>query len=49
MRNGNKIFNWHCLFDSISSYAPTVEPKTALKKLIETGKLQPNAQEHFII
>jgi oxygen-independent coproporphyrinogen-3 oxidase len=37
----------------ISSYALTVEPKTALKKLIETGKIaEPNdevAQEHFII
>jgi oxygen-independent coproporphyrinogen-3 oxidase len=37
----------------ISSYALTVEPKTALKKLIETGKITaPNddaAQEHFII
>lgn len=37
----------------ISSYALTVEPKTALKKLIETGKIAtPNddvAQEHFII
>jgi oxygen-independent coproporphyrinogen-3 oxidase len=26
----------------ISSYALTVEPKTALKKLIETGKKSPN-------
>jgi len=37
----------------ISSYALTVEPKTALKKLIQTGKLaQPNddvAQEQFSI
>jgi oxygen-independent coproporphyrinogen-3 oxidase len=37
----------------ISSYALTVEPKTALKKLIETGKIaEPNdeaAQEHFVI
>ncbi|MEZ7500215.1 radical SAM family heme chaperone HemW [Flavobacterium sp. Arc3] len=37
----------------ISSYALTVEPKTALKKLIDTGKIaEPNdevAQEHFII
>jgi oxygen-independent coproporphyrinogen-3 oxidase len=37
----------------ISSYALTVEPKTALKKLIETGKIaQPNdvqAEEHFQI
>jgi oxygen-independent coproporphyrinogen III oxidase len=37
----------------ISSYALTVEPKTALKKLIETGKIaQPIdevAQEHFMI
>jgi len=37
----------------ISSYALTVEPKTALKKLIQTGKVaEPNdevAQEHFII
>ncbi|WP_366186385.1 radical SAM family heme chaperone HemW [Flavobacterium ovatum] len=37
----------------ISSYALTVEPKTALKKLIETGKVaEPNdevAQEHFMI
>jgi len=37
----------------ISSYALTVEPKTALKKLIQTGKVaEPNdevAQEHFVI
>ena len=37
----------------ISSYALTVEPKTALKKLIQTGKIAaPNdevAQEHFAI
>jgi len=37
----------------ISSYALTVEPKTALKKLIQTGKIaQPNddvAQEQFLI
>jgi oxygen-independent coproporphyrinogen-3 oxidase len=37
----------------ISSYALTVEPKTALKKLIQTGKIaEPNdeaAQEHFIM
>ena len=37
----------------ISSYALTVEPKTALKKLIETGKIaNPNddvSQEHFEI
>lgn len=37
----------------ISSYALTVEPKTALKKLIETGKIaEPKdevAQQHFII
>lgn len=37
----------------ISSYALTVEPKTALKKLIETGKLaapkDETAQEHFYI
>ncbi|MBC5840854.1 radical SAM family heme chaperone HemW [Flavobacterium sp. F-380] len=37
----------------ISSYALTVEPKTALKKLIQTGKVAaPNddvAQEHFMI
>ncbi|HMK06975.1 MAG TPA: radical SAM family heme chaperone HemW [Flavobacterium sp.] len=37
----------------ISSYALTVEPKTALKKLIQTGKIaQPSdeaAQEHFMI
>ena len=37
----------------ISSYALTVEPKTALKKLIQTGKIaQPSdeaAQEHFLI
>lgn len=37
----------------ISSYALTVEPKTALKKLIDTGKIaEPNdevAQEHFAI
>ncbi|TRX34041.1 radical SAM family heme chaperone HemW [Flavobacterium sp. ZT3R18] len=37
----------------ISSYALTVEPKTALKKLIQTGKIaKPNdesAQEHFAI
>jgi oxygen-independent coproporphyrinogen-3 oxidase len=37
----------------ISSYALTVEPKTALKKLIQTGKIaKPNdelAQEHFLI
>lgn len=37
----------------ISSYALTVEPKTALKKLIQTGKVAaPNdevAQEHFIL
>jgi oxygen-independent coproporphyrinogen-3 oxidase len=37
----------------ISSYALTVEPKTALKKLIQTGKIAaPNdeaAQEHFSI
>ena len=37
----------------ISSYALTVEPKTALKKLIQTGKIaEPNdevAQEHFMI
>jgi len=37
----------------ISSYALTVEPKTALKKLIQTGKIAaPNddvAQEHFMI
>jgi oxygen-independent coproporphyrinogen-3 oxidase len=37
----------------ISSYALTVEPKTALKKLIQTGKIvEPNdeaAQEHFSI
>jgi oxygen-independent coproporphyrinogen-3 oxidase len=37
----------------ISSYALTVEPKTALKKLIDTGKIaEPNdevAQEHFSI
>ena len=37
----------------ISSYALTVEPKTALKKLIDTGKIAgPNdevAQEHFMI
>jgi oxygen-independent coproporphyrinogen-3 oxidase len=37
----------------ISSYALTVEPKTALKKLIETGKIAaPSddlAQEHFMI
>jgi len=37
----------------ISSYALTVEPKTALKKLIQTGKIsEPKddvAQEHFII
>ena len=37
----------------ISSYALTVEPKTALKKLIQTGKIaQPKdevAQEHFMI
>ena len=37
----------------ISSYALTVEPKTALKKLIQTGKIaEPNddtAQEHFQI
>lgn len=37
----------------ISSYALTVEPKTALKKLIETGKIaEPKdevAQEHFMI
>ena len=37
----------------ISSYALTVEPKTALKKLIQTGKVaEPNdevAQEHFMI
>lgn len=37
----------------ISSYALTVEPKTALKKLIQTGKMtQPNddvAQEQFFI
>ncbi|EIA09559.1 putative radical SAM family enzyme [Flavobacterium frigoris PS1] len=37
----------------VSSYALTVEPKTALKKLIDTGKIaEPNdevAQEHFVI
>ncbi len=37
----------------ISSYALTVEPKTALNKLIQTGKIaKPNddtAQEHFLI
>lgn len=37
----------------ISSYALTVEPRTALKKLIQTGKIaQPSdeaAQEHFVI
>lgn len=37
----------------ISSYALTVEPKTALKKLIETGKVaapkDETAQEHFYI
>ncbi len=37
----------------ISSYALTVEPKTALKKLIQTGKIaEPKddiAQEHFLI
>ncbi|MEZ7504227.1 radical SAM family heme chaperone HemW [Flavobacterium sp. Arc2] len=37
----------------ISSYALTVEPKTALKKLIDAGKIaEPNdevAQEHFVI
>lgn len=37
----------------ISSYALTVEPKTALKKLIQTGKVAaPNdevAQEHFML
>ena len=37
----------------ISSYALTVEPKTALKKLIQTGKIaEPNdevAQAHFMI
>lgn len=37
----------------VSSYALTVEPKTALKKLIETGKIaEPKdeaAQEHFMI
>jgi oxygen-independent coproporphyrinogen-3 oxidase len=37
----------------ISSYALTVEPKTALKKLIDTGKIaEPDdevAQEHFVI
>lgn len=37
----------------ISSYALTVEPKTALKKLIQTGKIaEPNdevAREHFMI
>jgi oxygen-independent coproporphyrinogen III oxidase len=37
----------------ISSYALTVEPKTVLKKLIQTGKIaEPNdevAQEHFMI
>ena len=37
----------------ISSYALTVEPKTALKKLIETGKINPPkdevAAEHFDI
>jgi oxygen-independent coproporphyrinogen-3 oxidase len=37
----------------ISSYALTVEPKTALKKLIQTGKIsEPKddvAQEHFMI
>ncbi|WP_264566404.1 radical SAM family heme chaperone HemW [Flavobacterium sp. N3904] len=37
----------------ISSYALTVEPKTALNKLIQTGKIaKPNdesAQEHFVI
>ncbi|OCB78480.1 radical SAM family heme chaperone HemW [Flavobacterium crassostreae] len=37
----------------ISSYALTVEPKTALKKLIETGKIAAPkdevAQEHFMI
>ncbi|MGO4818588.1 radical SAM family heme chaperone HemW [Flavobacterium sp. W22_SRS_FP1] len=37
----------------ISSYALTVEPKTALKKLIDTGKVaEPSdevAQEHFVI
>ena len=37
----------------ISSYALTVEPKTALKKLIETGKINPPkdevAAEHFEI
>jgi oxygen-independent coproporphyrinogen-3 oxidase len=37
----------------ISSYALTVEPKTALKKLIDTGKIaEPNdevAQEHFMV
>ncbi|AWI27146.1 radical SAM family heme chaperone HemW [Flavobacterium pallidum] len=37
----------------ISSYALTVEPKTALKKLIATGKIaapkDETAQEHFVI
>lgn len=37
----------------ISSYALTVEPKTALKKLIQTGKIiapkDEAAQEHFLI
>ena len=37
----------------ISSYALTVEPKTALNKFIQTGKIaEPNdevAQEHFVI
>jgi oxygen-independent coproporphyrinogen-3 oxidase len=37
----------------ISSYALTVEPKTALNKLIQTGKVaKPNdevAQEHFAV
>jgi oxygen-independent coproporphyrinogen-3 oxidase len=36
----------------ISSYALTVEPKTALNKLIQTGKIAPKdevAQEHFAV
>jgi oxygen-independent coproporphyrinogen-3 oxidase len=52
--NGDKISSKHSFgIPHISSYALTVEPKTALKKLIQTGKIvAPNddvAQEHFMI
>jgi coproporphyrinogen III oxidase-like Fe-S oxidoreductase len=40
MKNGSRILKRRFGVSHISSYALTVEPKTAMSKMIQTGKME---------